>query len=428
MTIIYFILILSITVFIHELGHFMFAKKYGVYVYEFSIGMGPKLFKFKRKNDETDYCIRLFPIGGFVQMAGEEVEVDEKIPVEKRLQSKTAFQRFMIMVAGVMMNFLLAIVLLFFIGLFNTVSFNNVYVSDSTIDGLNDGDKIVEVDGHFVNNYDKLALEMTVAGNDSFEMTVKTEDNKEKTVNVNPIAVGKSNLIYGYDYGFNVESIIDEKTNKEIFVIKDSKIDSVQNDSKIISINEEEIIDYSNLLNILSKYDESFTLKYEIDGEIKEETIKISENKEDTLLGYNYGFYITGTNEKGFFAGIKYAFFKFFSTIEQMIFTLVYLITGKISLGMLSGPVGIFNVVDTYAQYGFSNIISLLCLICINVGFINFLPLPAFDGGHIVFIIIEKIKGSKVSPKVENTIHNIGFILLMILMIVVTYNDIIKLF
>ena len=428
MTIIYFILILSITVFIHELGHFMFAKKYGVYVYEFSIGMGPKLFKFKRKNDETDYCIRLFPIGGFVQMAGEEVEVDEKIPVEKRLQSKTAFQRFMIMVAGVMMNFLLAIVLLFFIGLFNTVSFNNVYVSDSSIDGLNDGDKIVEVDGHFVNNYDKLALEMTVAGNDSFEMTVKTEDNKEKTVNVNPIAVGKSNLIYGYDYGFNVESIIDEKTNKEIFVIKDSKIDSVQNDSKIISINEEEIIDYSNLLNILSKYDESFTLKYEIDGEIKEETIKISENKEDTLLGYNYGFYITGTNEKGFFAGIKYAFFKFFSTIEQMIFTLVYLITGKISLGMLSGPVGIFNVVDTYAQYGFSNIISLLCLICINVGFINFLPLPAFDGGHIVFIIIEKIKGSKVSPKVENTIHNIGFILLMILMIVVTYNDIIKLF
>lgn len=428
MTIIYFILILSITVFIHELGHFMFAKKYGVYVYEFSIGMGPKLFKFKRKNDETDYCIRLFPIGGFVQMAGEEVEVDEKIPVEKRLQSKTAFQRFMIMVAGVMMNFLLAIVLLFFIGLFNTVSFNNVYVSDSTIDGLNDGDKIVEVDGHFVNNYDKLALEMTVAGNDSFEMTVKTEDNKEKTVNVNPIAVGKSNLIYGYDYGFNVESIIDEKTNKEIFVIKDSKIDSVQNDSKIISINEEEIIDYSNLLNILSKYDESFTLKYEIDGEIKEETIKISENKEDTLLGYNYGFYITGTNEKGFFAGIKYAFFKFFSTIEQMIFTLVYLITGKISLGMLSGPVGIFNVVDTYAQYGFSNIISLLCLICINVGFINFLPLPAFDGGHIVFIIIEKIKGSKVSPKIENTIHNIGFILLMILMIVVTYNDIIKLF
>ena len=84
LTIIYFIFILGITVFIHELGHFLFAKKFGVYVYEFSIGMGPRLFKFRRKNDETEYCIRLFPIGGYVQMAGEEVEVDESVPVEKR--------------------------------------------------------------------------------------------------------------------------------------------------------------------------------------------------------------------------------------------------------------------------------------------------------------------------------------------------------
>ena len=95
---------------------------------------------------------------------------------------------------------------------------------------------------------------------------------------------------------------------------------------------------------------------------------------------------------------------------------------------MLSGPVGIFNVVSIYSKYGFKNIISLLCLICINVGFINLLPLPAFDGGHVLFIIIEKIKGSKVDPKVENTIHSIGFILLMILMVAITYSDIVKLF
>ena len=111
-TLLYFILILGIVVFIHELGHFIFAKKAGVYVYEFSIGMGPRLFKYNRKPkkkkvngkvvevvDETDYCIRLLPIGGFVQMAGEEIEVDEKIPVEKRLQSKKWHQRFMVMVA-----------------------------------------------------------------------------------------------------------------------------------------------------------------------------------------------------------------------------------------------------------------------------------------------------------------------------------------
>ena len=154
MTLIYFILILGITVFIHELGHFLCAKKFGVYVYEFSIGMGPRLFKFKRKNDETDYCIRLFPIGGFVQMAGAEIEENSNIPKNLQLQSKKAYQRLIIMLAGVFMNFLLAIVLLFFLGLFNSVSFNNVNVTNSVVEGLNDGDKIVAINDHFVNNYD----------------------------------------------------------------------------------------------------------------------------------------------------------------------------------------------------------------------------------------------------------------------------------
>ena len=87
MTLIYFVLILGLTIFIHEFGHFIMAKKNGVYCYEFSLGMGPQIYSFKRKNDETTYSLRLFPIGGYVQMAGEEIEVDEKIPKNKRMQS-----------------------------------------------------------------------------------------------------------------------------------------------------------------------------------------------------------------------------------------------------------------------------------------------------------------------------------------------------
>ena len=119
MTIIIFILVLGTIVFVHELGHFIFAKLMGVYVYEFSIGMGPLIKSWKRKNDETEYSIRLLPIGGFVGMAGEEVEVDENIPKDKRLQSKTWFQRFMTTIAGIMFNFILAIILLFIVGLVN---------------------------------------------------------------------------------------------------------------------------------------------------------------------------------------------------------------------------------------------------------------------------------------------------------------------
>lgn len=419
MTLIYFILILGITVFIHELGHFMFAKKYGVYVYEFSIGMGPKLFKFNRKNDETDYCIRLFPIGGFVQMAGEEVEVDEKIPKDKRLQSKTAFQRFMIMVAGVMMNFLLAIVLLFFLGIFNDVSVDNVYVNSSVINNLNDSDKIVAINNRFVNNYDKLALEMTIVEDETFTMTVKDSEGNKKDVKVSPIAVGNSNLLYKKDYGIEVNNLSITKTN-----ISDIKVNDI-----IIKVNGVSVNSYLELLNELDKSGDKLILTLKDTNEVIEDVeIKVKENKEDVLAGYSYGFYISGKEAKGFFGAIKYAFLKFFSTVEQMVFTVIYLITGDISLNMLSGPVGIFNVVGASAKAGLTNLVSLLCLILINVGFINFLPLPAFDGGHILFIIIEKIKGSKVDPKIENTIHNIGFILLMILMVLITYNDIIRLF
>lgn len=420
MTIVYFVLILGVTVFIHELGHFMFAKKFGVHVYEFSLGMGPRLFKFNRKNDETDYCIRLFPIGGFVQMAGEEIDEDESIPEDKRLNNKPAFQRFMIMVAGVMMNFLLSIVLLFFVGLFSKISLDNVYINGSTIKGLNDGDKIVAINSHFVNNYDKLALEMTIVGDKDFTMTVKDSKGKKNEVDVTPIKVGKSNLLYGKDYGFSISDL----------TVLESSLKGLSKGDKILSINGNKVSSYLDLLNKLDEIDED-KFKMEVESENGKKNlvnVGVSDKTDDESLGYSYGFYIKGKESKGFFAAVKYAFTKFFSTIEQMIFTVFYLITGKISLSMLSGPVGIFNVVSIYSKYGFKNIISLLCLICINVGFINLLPLPAFDGGHVLFIIIEKLKGSKIDPKVENTIHSIGFILLMILMVAITYSDIVKLF
>ena len=340
-TIIAFIFILGVTVTIHEFGHFLFAKKAGIYVYEFSIGMGPRLFKFNRKNDETDYSIRLLPIGGYVQMAGEDIEVDEKVPKDKLLQSKTWKERFMTMVAGVMFNFLLAIVVLFIIALIRGVTLDATKIDTSTINELKKGDNIVEVNGHFVNNYDKLALELSVAGSKSFDMKVKHKNGTYDTVTVKPKAV----------------------------------------------------------------YDEK-----------------------DNLKGYEYGFTITGKHEHSLLSSFKYAFSKFFSTVEQMFFTVWYLITGNLSLKLLSGPVGIFSIVGTAAESGFVSVLSLLALISINVGFINLLPIPAFDGGHILFLIIEKIKGSKVNPKIENTIHSVFFILLMGLMLYITFNDIVRIF
>ena len=344
MTIIYFILILGITVFIHELGHFIFAKRAGIYCYEFSIGMGPIIKKWKRKNDETEYSIRLFPIGGFVSMAGESVEVDPNVPKNRQLQNKTWGQRFMTIVAGVMNNFILAIVIFFIVALITGAQKPNAYVSylDETLpaynSGLVAGDEIVKLNGKDV-NADMLMLKLMVNGDKEIRLTVKHED---------------------------------------------GSLDNIVMSPKLI--------------------------------------------KEGEIESYKFGFGMTTEVEKGIIPSIKYAFTKLWSLIVLMTFTLGYLFTGALSLSNLSGPVGIYSVVDQTAQAGFINVIFLLGYISANVGFMNLLPIPAFDGGRLFFLLVEKVKRSPVSPKFENAVHAVGMIFLLGLMLVITYNDIVRLF
>lgn len=345
MTIIYFILILGGIVFFHELGHFLFAKKAGVYIYEFSIGMGPQLFKWKSKKDETMYSIRLLPIGGFVQMAGEEIDPDENIPKEKRMQSKTWLQRFSIMIAGIFFNFILAIVLLFVVGLINGTPQKETYIgvidknSSAYNAGLRENFEILQVNGKKASTKDILSLELIA--NVKKEVEIKYKD---------------------------------ENGNVEIAKFKADTVD------------------------------------------------------ENGTTNYKYGFSLINQKQRGFFSSIKYAFTKTIELIEYMFFVIWYLITGKISLTNLSGPIGIFTMVGETAKEGLINLVYLMAIISVNVGFINFLPLPAFDGGRILFLIIEKIKGSPVNPKIENIIHTVGLGLLMLLMVFITYNDILRIF
>lgn len=345
MTIIYFILILGGIVFFHELGHFLFAKKAGVYIYEFSIGMGPQLFKWKSKKDETMYSIRLLPIGGFVQMAGEEIDPDENIPKEKRMQSKTWLQRFSIMIAGIFFNFVLAIVLLFVVGLINGTPQKEIYIgvidknSSAYNAGLRENFEILQVNGKKASTKDILSLELIA--NVKKEVEIKYKD---------------------------------ENGNVEIAKFKADTVD------------------------------------------------------ENGTTNYKYGFSLVNQKQRGFFSSIKYAFTKTIELIEYMFFVIWYLITGKISLTNLSGPIGIFTMVGETAKEGLINLVYLMAIISVNVGFINFLPLPAFDGGRILFLIIEKIKGSPVNPKIENIIHTVGLGLLMLLMVFITYNDILRIF
>ena len=164
------------------------------------------------------------------------------------------------------------------------------------------------------------------------------------------------------------------------------------------------------------------------DGKEKALQITPKEIKENDQVSYQYGFSLKNHLVHDFFSAVKYGFTKMFSLIHQMILIIAYLLLGKLSISSLAGPVGIYTVVDQSAKAGILSLIYLLGFLSLNVGFINLLPIPAFDGGRLLFLIIEKIKGSPVKPKIENTIHEIGFVFLMVLMVVITYYDILRLF
>ncbi|MDD7150276.1 MAG: RIP metalloprotease RseP [Mycoplasma sp.] len=158
---------------------------------------------------------------------------------------------------------------------------------------------------------------------------------------------------------------------------------------------------------------------------IKPEIIKDEETGAESKL---FGIQIDAEDTSNVFKSFVYSIRKFNSIISSMVYTIWGLISGKIGLSALSGPVGIYEVVGETINYGINYFLYILAFLSINVGFINILPFPAFDGGHVLFLIIEKIKGSPVNAKIENTCHLIGFILVFLLMIVVTISDIIKLF
>lgn len=346
LTLLLLILILGALIFIHELGHFLVAKKSGVYIYEFSLGMGPKLIGHKGK-DGINYNLRLLPIGGFVQMAGEVYEDDNKIPKEDFMCNKPWHQRIAIILAGVTNNFLLALLLLFIMGLIwgvnSTKPVIGTIVKDSPMDkaGIKVDDTIVSINGYKTKSWDKAAL------------------------------------------------VLQYKNDKDYYTI--------------------EVKDKNDLKTTHKVYPEE------------------KKDKEGKKSNY-FGFAIKQTTYHGIGASIKYAFIKFGLIIEQMCLVIINLFNGNLSLSALSGPVGMYSIVETTAAAGVYSVIYLVALLSINLGFINVLPFPAFDGGRALFMIIEKIKGSPVNQKIENTCHTVGFILLMILMIFITIQDVLNLF
>lgn len=358
-----FFLILGLIVLVHEAGHLIVAKRNGVYCHEFSIGMGPKIIQIKQDKTGTVYNLRVIPLGGYVRLAGEDtgIEEDKNIAPEKKFDHQTRWVKFKILVAGAMMNFLLAIIILpisgFLLGYNPPGTINVAPNSPFAESGIQTGDKILTIDDN--------------------------PNDKTKPVDITSYV-----------------SIIQYIENKKTNTITIEYYDQSENKNKEATINK------------------SSEQKYGIAGQYVEKY---------NLIG-----------------AIKSSFNQLINSFLQIVVTFQMLFfTHEAGVNDLSGPIGIATVTVQLSSLGLRFIIWWLAFLSINIGIMNLLPIPALDGGRIMFLIIEVIYqyiikiinkitkkqySEKLNPAIEGYANTVVFILLMGLMVYVTFNDILRTF
>ncbi|MBQ6478278.1 MAG: RIP metalloprotease RseP [Erysipelotrichaceae bacterium] len=351
-----FVILLSIIVSVHEFGHLVAAKLFGVYCKEYSIGMGPKIFS--KKGKETEYCLRAIPVGGFVAMAGDadnqlETSVDtENIPFERTLPGIAVWKRIIVMMAGIFMNLILAILIYSML-----ILYNGQYVASSkpqitsivedspaAISGLQEGDIVTRIG--FSNGLslapdsyrELISFTGTYDGNGSWQLTVDRNGETLQFEIVPEYYEDEQRYLIGIAFSDKAVQIVDV-----------------------------------NLVNCW---------KY----------------------GFEYAIFI-----------LKLTWSSFLSLFRGM------------NLNSVSGPIGIYSTVSEAASLGIDYYIQLIAMISINVGIVNALPLPIFDGGRVLLALIELIIRKPLNEKMQNMIMTASVILLMLLFFFVTYNDISKL-
>lgn len=357
MSIILTLLVFTVIVVIHEWGHFIMARRQGIFVEEFAVGMGPAIWKHTTKKNLV-VSVRILPIGGFCRMKGEEAE-EGAIAEPDSFNAKSPGARALVAAAGPFMNFVLAFLLL--------LIFNGIYgYADTRVQsveadypaaqaGLENGDRIVELNGERIHVYNKISF-----------------------------------LMMDYQAGDEVELVVE-------------KADGSRQ-----------------------------TLRF---------ALKLDEEQQRYRMGFTAGVTESlgkAVQERGFFSAlwdlICQCFWYLWFQVEVTIRSFAMLFTGRLGLDAVAGPIGMVSVVgETYkaaASYGFmavlSSLSSLMVLLSANLGVLNLFPIPGLDGSRIVFMALEKIRRKPLQPKVENAIYLTGFILLFGLMIVVAFNDILR--
>ena len=370
MSVIIFFIILIVLVLAHEFGHFSAAKGFGIRVDEFGFGFPPKLFGKKFKGGETEYSVNLLPFGGFVKIYGENPDEENTSGPDgaRSMVNKPKWKQAIVLFAGVFANFALAW-LLFSICLMSGLPAS----AGSAPDGYKLSDSSLVV--------------MSVLPGSPAEKAGLAQGDKILSL--------KSDLPYGRT------DVLSEVSPEGLKAF------------------------------IISHKDDQIKIGYTNEGVLKEVTVTPAPD----IVGGNPGIGISmdeiGVIKLPFFpalwAGLRLDWSTASATAVGLYNLIANSIAGHSNFSSVAGPVGLVNIVGEAYRFGFVYLLSFTALISVNLAIINLAPFPALDGGRLLFLLVEKIKGSRLNPKFANAANMIGFALIIILMLVVTYHDIVRL-
>lgn len=375
-TIIMFLVMVSL----HEFGHFITARLMNFRILEYAIGFGPAIWKSKKS--EIQYSLRIIPFGGYCKFEGE----DEKSDDPRAFSNQAVWKRIIVVAAGGIFNVILGFVLfLLIVSQTSPMVTNKVesvvaesYVAES---GLMPGDEIIRINGKKVNFYNDITLYAQDFTENTECTVVVKRDGEKKELEFRPT---KSKVVYRYkEDGINVSEFINGKEAENTFY---KYSDEVKKDEDLVGKDE--------------------TVERLIIGFVP--------HQEDVTVFNVWG---EAWNQTRFVVKLVY------NSLWQMV-------TGKLGVDQMSGPVGIVKEVNTAVNSGSTSwlyVLNLTALLTINLGVFNLLPIPALDGGRLFFMLIELITRKKIPPEREGLVHGIGFMLLIALVIFISFNDIAKL-
>ncbi|HUL00722.1 MAG TPA: RIP metalloprotease RseP [Nitrospirota bacterium] len=424
MTLIYFLIVIGILVFVHEFGHFIMAKRAGVRVEKFSLGFGPKIIGFKK--GDTEYLISALPLGGYVKMAGENPD-EEPTGAFDEFQAKTVWQRVKIGVAGPITNIALAFLILPFVFMIGTYSEGPAKVgyvdkgSPGERAGFMAGDVIEKINGRAISDWTK-ALTL-IAVNPDTDVTVTVDRHGEKInlilrpATATELKIGTSGLV--------------PDMPAEIGRLKPgfpAEKGGVKVNDKIIAVNGKTIYHWNQFSSLVRESKgKKLTLSIERGGLRIEKSVTPVMDNDRFVIGVE-PIVRSVFKRYGFFESLRLGFDKAIELIDLTFITLKKLFMLSISIKNLGGPVMIAQMSGQAAAAGLSAFLLFLAFVSISLGILNLLPIPVLDGGLVLFLVIEAIRKKPLSRRTMEIAQSIGAALLITLIAVVSYNDVMRAF